>query len=148
MKIKLNVDDNLPLTKPLKFPAMNIIIGSVFEKIVNVIYNLFQTILCMRQCKNVAVRKIDISEEIDVKKSSLSKYCELCHYWYFKDVGFRFEPHVCNKCHDVLMTAHELKNIAVLSVGGADFRCIFCGISREEAVNRLNNSVLENKGVV
>ena len=41
MKIKLNVDDNLPLTKPLKFPAMTIIIGSVFEKIVNVIYNLF-----------------------------------------------------------------------------------------------------------
>ena len=24
----------------------------------------------------------------------------LCHYWYFKDVGFRFEPHVCNKCYD------------------------------------------------
>ena len=46
------------------------------------------------------------------------------------------------------MTAYELKNIAVLGVGGADFRCIFWGISREEAVNRLNNSVLENKGVV
>ena len=24
----------------------------------------------------------------------------LCHYWYFKDVGFKFEPHVCDKCHD------------------------------------------------
>ena len=33
----------------------------------------------------------------------------LCHYWYFKDVGFRFETHVCNKCHDVLMTAYKLK---------------------------------------
>ena len=33
----------------------------------------------------------------------------LCHYRYFKDVGFKFEPHVCNKCHDVLMTAYELK---------------------------------------
>ena len=37
----------------------------------------------------------------------------LCHYGYFKDVGFKFEPHVCNKCHDVLMTAYELKNIAI-----------------------------------
>ena len=39
----------------------------------------------------------------------------LCHYWYFKDVGFKFEPHVCNKYHNVLMTAYELKNIAILN---------------------------------
>ena len=71
----------------------------------------------------------------------------LCHYWYFKDVGFKFEPHVCNKCHDVLMTAYELKNIAILNVKGVDFRCILWGISRDEAVNRLN-SVLEDKGVL
>ena len=31
------------------------------------------------------------------------KEYELCHYWCFKDVGFKFEPHVCNRCHDVLM---------------------------------------------
>ena len=31
----------------------------------------------------------------------------------FKDVGFKFEPHVCNKCNDVLMTTYELKNIAI-----------------------------------
>ena len=40
----------------------------------------------------------------------------LCHYWYLKDVGFMFEPQVCNKCHNVLMTAYELKNIAILNV--------------------------------
>ena len=71
----------------------------------------------------------------------------LCHYWYFKDVGLKFEPHVCNKCHDVLMTSYELENIATLNVKGIDFRCILCGISRDEANNRLNNSVLEDKGV-
>ena len=64
------------------------------------------------------------------------------------DLEFRFEPHVCNKCHDVLMTAYELKNIAILNVKGVDFRCILWGISRDEAVNRLNNSVLEDKGVL
>ena len=72
----------------------------------------------------------------------------LCHYWYFKDVGFKFEQHVCNKSHDVLMTAYELKNIAMLRVGGVDFRGIFWGISRDEAVDRLNNSVLEDKGLL
>ena len=72
----------------------------------------------------------------------------LCHYWYFKVVVFKFEPHVWNKCYDVLVTAYELKNIAILNVKGVYFRCILWGISRDEAVNRLNNSVLEDKGVL
>ena len=54
--------------------------------------------------------------------------------WYFKYVGFRFEPHVFNKCNDVLMTAYELKHNAILKVKGVDFRCILWG-----------NSVLEDR---
>ena len=65
--------------------------------------------------------KIDVSEGVET-----SKECMLCHYWYFKDVGFKFEPHVCNKCH-VLMTAYGLKNIAILNAKGVDFRCILVG---------------------
>ena len=68
--------------------------------------------------------KISISEGIDTNKTSASKECMLCHYWYFKDVGFEFEPLVCNKCHDILMTAYDLKDIAILNVKGVDFRCI------------------------
>ena len=41
----------------------------------------------------------------------------------------------------------ELKNIAILNVKGVDFRFILWDISRDEAVNRLNNSVLD-KGVL
>ena len=76
------------------------------------------------------------------------KEYELCHYWCFKDVGFKFEPHVCNKCQDVLMTVYELKNIAILNVKGVDFRCILWVISRDKAVNRLNDYVLEDRGVL
>ena len=72
----------------------------------------------------------------------------LCDCRYFKDVGFKFEPHVCNKCHDVLMIAYELKNIAILNVKGVDFKGISWGINRDDAVSRLNNSVLEGKGVL
>ena len=92
--------------------------------------------------------KVDLSERIDSNKTSLSKECMLCHYWYFKDVGFKFEPHVCNKCHDVLMTAYELKNIARLNVKGVDFRCMSWDISWDETVNRLNKYVLKDKGVL
>ena len=89
---------------------------------------------------------IDVSKGIDINKTSLSKECMLCHYWCFKDVGFKFEPHVCNKCYDILMTAYELKNIAILK--GVDFRCALFGISRDEAVVRLNNCMLEDKGLL
>ena len=50
-------------------------------------------------------QKNDISEGIDINKTNASKECEFCHYWFFKDIGFKFEEHVCNKCHDLLMRA-------------------------------------------
>ena len=93
-------------------------------------------------------KKIDISEGIYTNKTSASRDCMLCHYWYFKVVGFQFKAHVCNKCHDILMTAYELQNIAISDVKGIDFRCILWGISKDEAVNRLSNSVLNNNGVL
>ena len=95
----------------------------------------------MWQCE-----RIDVLEGIDVNKTSASKEFELYHYWYLKDVGFKLEPHVCNKCHDVLITAYELKNIAILNINLVNFGCILWGISRDEAISRLNNSVLEDKG--
>ena len=36
--------------------------------------------------------------------------------------------------------------LTTLDIKGVDFRCILWGISRDEAVNRLNNYVLEDKG--
>ena len=48
-------------------------------------------------------QKIVVSEGIDENKASASKECELCHYLFFKDIGFKFEEHVFNKCHDLLM---------------------------------------------
>ena len=52
-------------------------------------------------------REIDVSEGIDVNKTSSSKECELCHYWFFKDLGFKFEEHVCNGSHDLLTMAYS-----------------------------------------
>ena len=69
--------------------------------------------------KMLQYEKNSISEGIDTNKTSASKECKFCHYWYFKDLGFKFEPHVCSRCHDVLMTPYELKNIAILNLKGA-----------------------------
>ena len=93
-------------------------------------------------------QKIDVAEGIDINKTSASKECELWHYWFFKEIGFKFEEHVCNKCHDLLTIAYSLKNIAILNAKGATFRCILMGISKNEGLKRLNNSVTYDRGVL
>ena len=55
-----------------------------------------------------STKKLILQKELILIKQVLKK-CMLCHYWYFKDVGYKFEPPVCNKCHDVLMIAYKLK---------------------------------------
>ena len=93
-------------------------------------------------------QKIDVSEGIDINKTSASKECELGHYCFFKDTGFRFEEHVCNKCHDLLTITYSLKDIATLNAKGATFRCILMGIGKNESLKRLNNSVAYDRGVL
>ena len=51
--------------------------------------------------------RIDTSEGIDTNKTNASKECMLCCYWYFQNIGYKFESNVCNKCHDILMTAYD-----------------------------------------
>ena len=47
--------------------------------------------------------RIDISEGIYVNKTSASKECYICHYYYFKDICFKYEPNLNNifnyKCY-------------------------------------------------
>ena len=47
--------------------------------------------------------RINISEGIDFDNSNKSVECMICHYWYFKGIGFKYQPYVCNGFHDVSM---------------------------------------------
>ena len=66
--------------------------------------------------------RIDISEEIDVDKTSLSKECDICHYWYFKDIGFKYEKYLCNGCHNLMQKAMSFNNVAIVYVKGNAYR--------------------------
>ena len=92
--------------------------------------------------------RIDVSEGIDINKSNKSKECIICHYWYFKDIGYKSEPYVCNGCHDLLMVVCDLKDFMILNIKGVDYRCYVFNMSKNDAINLLNNSVLDNKGVL
>ena len=49
--------------------------------------------------------RIDISEGIDVNKTNLSKECDIYHYWYFLNIGVKYEPYLCNGCQDLMQKA-------------------------------------------
>ena len=57
--------------------------------------------------------RIDVFEGNDVNKTSESKECDICHYWYFLNYSFKFQPNICNRCHDLLMTPINLNDIAI-----------------------------------
>ena len=65
--------------------------------------------------------RIDVSERIDVNKTSESKECDICHYWYFLDKGFKFQRNVCNGCHDLLMMSMNLSDIDILNIKGSNY---------------------------
>ena len=92
--------------------------------------------------------RIDISEGIDFDKTNNSVDCMICHFWYFKDIGFKYQPYICNGCHDFSMIVQNLDDFVILRVKSVDYRCFVVTMSKIDAVSLLNNSVLDNKGVL
>ena len=70
----------------------------------------------------------------------------ICHYWYFKNIRYKFEPYVCNGCHDLSMMVYDLDDFMILNIKGVNYRCFVCNMSKNDAINRLNNSKLDEKG--
>ena len=89
--------------------------------------------------------RIDFSEGTDVNKTSKSKECDVCHHWHFLNKGFKFQPNVCNRCHDLLMKSMNLNDIAILNIKGSDYCCIISLISKNEAINLMGNADLTEK---
>ena len=70
-------------------------------------------------------KRIDISDGIDVNKINLSKECDICHYWYFKDIGLKYKPYLCNGCHYLMQKAISFINAAIAYVKRNAYRIHF-----------------------
>ena len=93
----------------------------------------------MNNIKILFYDRTNVSERIDINKTSASKECDICYYWYFLNKGFKFQPYVCNRRHDLLMMSMNLTDIAILNIKGSDYCCIVTGISKSEAINLMQN---------
>ena len=101
----------------------------------------------MNNIKMLYFDRIDVSGGTDVNKASASK--DICQYWYFLNNGFKFQPYLCNRCHDLLMMSMNFKDIAVLKIKNTDYRCIITGLSKSEAIKSLQNvDLTENSGTL
>ena len=89
--------------------------------------------------------RTDISEGIDTNKASASKECNICHYWYFSDKNFYYDPYFCNGCHDLMQKPMSFKNIAIISIKGNDYRIHFWYMSKNDAIALMTNCNLNDK---
>ena len=72
--------------------------------------------------------RIDILERIDINKTNVSKECHICHYWYFKDIGFMYEQNLYNSCHGLKQKVMDF-NVAIISIKESNYRIHFWYIS-------------------
>ena len=99
----------------------------------------------MTNIKVLSYDRIVVSEGIDVNKTSESKECDICHYWYFLNKEFTFQSYVLNRCHDLVMTYMKLNDINILNIKNANYCCIISGIRKNEAIKLLQNIDLTEK---
>ena len=92
--------------------------------------------------------RIDISEGVDVNKTSLSKESDICHYWYFKNIGFKYQIYLCNGCHDLMQKAMSFNNVAAVYIKGSAYRINFWYMCKNDAINIMNGSNLVDKSGV
>ena len=89
--------------------------------------------------------RIDILGGTDVNKTNFSKECDICHYWYFEDIGFKYEKYLCNGCHDLMQKTMSFNNNATVYFKGNAYRIHFWYMSKDDSINIINGSNLVDK---
>ena len=145
IKFSSNYTD-LPLGKLINFPTLTVSIRCVIKR-----DELFypQAYLEDCYCKNmIAYERIDKSEGINFNKGENSVKCMIGNYYYFKDIRFKYQPYVCNGCHDFSMAVQNLSDFFVVTIKNVNYRINITGVDKKEAVNILNNADLGDKGIL
>ena len=63
----------------------------------------------------------------------------------FLDKGFKYEPYLCNGCHNLMQKAMNFNDVAIVSIKGNDYRIHFWYMSKDDAINIMKNSNLNEK---
>ena len=64
---------------------------------------------------------------------------------FFFNYIFKFQPNLCNRCHDLLMMSINFSDIAILNIKGSGYRCIISSIRKNEAINLMQSAAFPEK---
>ena len=64
------------------------------------------------------------------------------------DIGFKYEPYLCNGCHDLMQKAMSFNDVAIVYVKGSAYRIHFWYMSKDDAVSIMSNSNLIDKKII
>ena len=64
---------------------------------------------------------------------------------FLKILGFKYERYLCNGYHNLMQKAISFHNIAIVYVGVNAYRIHFWYMSKDDAVNIMNDSILLDK---
>ena len=63
----------------------------------------------------------------------------------FLNKNFSYEPYLCNGCHDLMQKAARFDDVAIVSIKGNNYRIHFWYMSKNDAINLMNNFSLNKK---
>ena len=93
--------------------------------------------------------RIDLSEGIDVNKTSNSRERSFCHYYYFLDINFNYQKYLCDGCHDMSMKTISINNLAIVYSKRNTYRIHFWNMGKDDAINIMHNfNLIDKKGVL
>ena len=132
--------------KTIEIPSIVIAVRAVFHKNNKYYPQMFldECLYKLQKKKLLNFDRIDTSEKLILIKQA-NQECEMCHYWYFLNKGFKFQPIVCDRCHDLLMMSMNRSDIAISNIKSADYCCIISGVSKSKAINVMQNADLNKK---
>ena len=141
-RIRIDSYNSLPIEKILTFHNVIILIKPLVNKDKNYYYNIFLKKVCIKinwihnifkwiflYYKYYILIELTFLKELMLLKQ-VHQECDICHYWYFLNYGFTFQPNTCNRCHDLLMMSMNLRDIAILNIKESNYCCIISLISK------------------
>ena len=97
----------------------------------------------------IEYNRIDLDEGVDINKTSSSRECWLCHFWYFLNKKCSCQKYYCDGCHDMSMKTISINNLSIAYSKGNTSRIHFWNMSKDDAINIMHNSnLIDKKGVL
>ena len=90
-----------------------------------------------------------VQKELILIKQTHQKNVKCATIGISLDKGFKYEPYLCNGCHELMQKDMNFNDAAIVSIKRNDYRIHFWYMSKDDAINIMNNfNLSEKKGIL